>query len=93
LSVDEPVSDVYAADQEWIQAFFEAGVGGGADPAGVADSIVSAATDPETPLHTAVGDDAAMYLDLLSQVEGYEGWMNAVTPIVEATVGPRPTAE
>lgn len=91
LSVDEPESDVYAADQGWIRSFFEAGVSGGADPAAVADAIVSAATDSETPLHTPVGDDAAMYLDLLSQVEGYEGWMSAITPIVESTVGPRPT--
>ncbi len=92
LSTDEPVSDVYGADQEWIRSFFDAGIDEQADPAVVADAIVSAATDPATPLHTPVGDDAAMYLDLLSEVEGYEGWMEAVTPIVEATVGPRPTA-
>jgi hypothetical protein len=33
-----------------------------------------------------------MYLDLQSQVDGYEGWMAAVTPIVESAVGPRPPA-
>jgi hypothetical protein len=45
---------------------------------------------PSTPLHTTVGDDADMYLGLLAQVDGFEGWMDAVIPIVEATVGPRP---
>ena len=92
LSTDEPVSDVYDADQEWIRSFFQAGVDEGADPARVADAVVSAATDLATPLHTPVGDDAAMYLDLQSQVEGYEGWIEAVIPIVEAAVGPRPAA-
>jgi NAD(P)-dependent dehydrogenase (short-subunit alcohol dehydrogenase family) len=92
LSSDEVPSEVYAADQEWIRSFFESAVEGGADASVVADAIVSAATDPDTPLHRAVGDDAAMYLDLQSQVDGYEGWMAAVTPIVESTVGPRPPA-
>jgi NAD(P)-dependent dehydrogenase (short-subunit alcohol dehydrogenase family) len=92
ISSDEVPSEVYAADQEWIRSFFEAGVEGGADASIVADAIVSAVTDPDTPLHRPVGDDAAMYLDLQSQVDGYEGWMAAVTPIVEAAVGPRPPA-
>ena len=92
LSADEDASEVYAVDQEWIQAFFDASVGGGADPARVADAIVAAAIDPATPLHCPVGDDALMYLEMLSQVDGYEGWMAAVTPLVESTVGPRPSA-
>ena len=92
ISSDEVPSEVYAADQEWIRSFFEAGVEGGADASVVADAIVAAAIDPETPLHRPVGDDAAMYLDLQSQVDGYEGWMAAVTPIVESAVGPRPPA-
>ena len=93
LSADESVSDAYAADQEWIRSFFAAGVGDGASPAVVAEAIVAAAIDPDTSLHTPVGDDAAMYLDLLGQVEGYEGWIDAVIPIVEATVGPRPEVD
>jgi NAD(P)-dependent dehydrogenase (short-subunit alcohol dehydrogenase family) len=92
ISSDEVPNEVYAADEEWIRSFLEAGVEGGADASVVADAIVSAATDPETPLHRPVGDDAAMYLDLQSQVDGYEGWMAAVTPIVESAVGPRPPA-
>lgn len=90
LSADEPTSDVYGADQEWIRQFFESGVEGGAAPSVVADAVVAAATDPEAKLHTPVGDDAAMYLDLWGQVAGYEGWMEAVTPLVEGAVGPRP---
>lgn len=92
ISADEVPNEVYAADQEWIRSFFEAGIEGGADASVVANAIVSAATAPETPLHRPVGDDAAMYLDLQNQVDGYEGWMAAVTPIVEAAVGPRPPA-
>lgn len=80
----------YAQDEAWIQSFFDAGVSGGASPAIVADAIVRAATDPSTPLHTTVGEDADMYLGLLAQVDGYEGWRDTVIPIVEATVGPRP---
>ena len=92
ISSDEVPNEVYVADQEWIRSFFEASVQGGADASIVADAIVSAATDPETPLHRPVGDDAAMYLELQSQVDGYEGWMAAVTPMVESAVGPRPPA-
>ena len=91
ISADEPPSEVYGADQQWLRSFFEAGgADGHASPAVVAEAIVAAASDPDTPLHVPVGDDAAMYLGLLDQVDGYEGWMDAVIPIVESTVGPRP---
>jgi NAD(P)-dependent dehydrogenase (short-subunit alcohol dehydrogenase family) len=90
LSKDEPLSDVYGAGQEWIRRFMDGSADVGADAANVATAILAAAQDPETPLHRPVGDDAAMYLDILSQVDGYEGWMEAVLPIVEGTVGPRP---
>ncbi len=91
ISADEPVSETYGADQEWLRSFFEAGgADGHASPTVVAEAIVAAASDPDTPLHVPVGDDAAMYLGLLDQVDGYEGWMDAVLPIVESTVGPRP---
>lgn len=90
LDRDREFEGPYAHDEAWIQSFFDAGVGGGASPTIVADVIVQAATDPSTLLHTTVGDDAEMYLGLLAQVDGFEGWMDAVIPIVEATVGPRP---
>jgi NAD(P)-dependent dehydrogenase (short-subunit alcohol dehydrogenase family) len=91
LSVDQEVSAIYAADQAWVRAFFDSSAGDAPGAEVVAAAIISAVDDPETPLHSPVGDDAAMYLDLMSQVDGYEGWMAAVTPMVEATVGPRPT--
>lgn len=90
LSRDEPLSEVYGADQQWIRSFMEGSVDAGADASVVASAIVAAAQDPDTPLHRPVGDDAEMYLGLLHQVDGYEGWMEAVLPIVEGTVGPRP---
>ncbi|MDH3681089.1 MAG: SDR family oxidoreductase [Acidimicrobiia bacterium] len=90
LGSDDPVSDVYAADAQWVQSFVGASVDNGADPGVVAEAIVAAASDPGTPLHTPVGDDAAMYLDLLNEVDGYEGWREALTIQVEAALGPRP---
>jgi NAD(P)-dependent dehydrogenase (short-subunit alcohol dehydrogenase family) len=91
ISTDEPASEVYEADQTWMRSFFQAGgADGHASPTAVADAIVAAASEPDTPLHRPVGDDAAMYLDLQDQVDGYEGWIEAVLPVVEATVGPRP---
>lgn len=91
--VNEPISEVYAADQQWLWSFVETGVNNGADPAVVAEAIVAAASDPTTPLHRPVGEDAAMYLDLLNEVDGYEGWMEALMPQVEAAGGARPTPE
>ena len=90
LSRDEPLSAVYGADQEWIRSFMEGRADAGADASSVAEAIVAAARDPQTPLHSPVGEDAEMYLGLWSQVNGYEGWMEAVLPIVAAAVGPRP---
>jgi NAD(P)-dependent dehydrogenase (short-subunit alcohol dehydrogenase family) len=92
LDRDREYVGPYAQDEAWIQSFFEAGVGNGASPTVVAEVIVEAATDPSTRLHTPVGDDADMYLGLLAQVDGFEGWMEVVVPIVEATVGPRPAS-
>ena len=61
------------------------------DPSLVADAIVGAANDPSTPLHTTVGDDAALFVDLATQAGTFEGWTAMAVPIVEAAVGPRPT--
>jgi NAD(P)-dependent dehydrogenase (short-subunit alcohol dehydrogenase family) len=93
LSRDEPLSDVYRADQEWIRSFMEGSVDSGADAGVVAAAIVDASRNPATPLHHPVGDDAPTYLNLWNQVNGYEGWMDALLSIVEAAVGPRPQVE
>lgn len=92
LNPDEPLPDAYAADQRWVQRFFEQSLDGGADPAIVAEAIVRAASDPTTPLHLPVGDDAAMFLELLHESGGYEGWRQALVEQVEAAFGPRPRA-
>ena len=55
-----------------------------------ADAIVNAANDPATLLHTTVGDDAALFVDLATQAGTWEGWIAMSMPIVEAAVGPRP---
>lgn len=91
LSDDEVQSSVYAADQDWLKKFMDAGIGGAPGPEIVAKAIVAAADDSSGKLHQPIGDDALMYLDLMRQVDGLEGWNEATTPIIEATAGPRPT--
>lgn len=89
---DEPVGDAYAADVQWFQSFADARVAAAADPARVADVIVEAVADPNAPLHLPVGDDAVAYLEMFQGIEGYEGWVEGVVvPMIEQTVGPRPT--
>jgi NAD(P)-dependent dehydrogenase (short-subunit alcohol dehydrogenase family) len=80
----------YEVDHEWFMGFMHSGVDNGADPRVVADAIVAAADDPATPLHVAVGDDAALYVALWEQAPTYEGWMATALPVVEAAIGPRP---
>jgi NAD(P)-dependent dehydrogenase (short-subunit alcohol dehydrogenase family) len=43
------------------------GESGPADPQLVADAIISAATDPSTPMHTLVGPDAQLIASVRSQ--------------------------
>ena len=81
----------YEIDGTWFHGFMNQSVEGGADPALVADAIVAAVEDPNTPLHTTVGDDAALFVDLATQAGSWEGWIAMSMPIVEAAVGPRPT--
>ena len=84
-------SDPYAADQAWLADFYEKSVkGSGGDPAVVAEAIVQAAVDPATPLHTLVGDDAVMFVDLVHQAGSLEAWIPMGTSIAESVSGPRP---
>jgi NAD(P)-dependent dehydrogenase (short-subunit alcohol dehydrogenase family) len=80
----------YEVDGTWFHGFMTQSVESGADPSLVADAIVGAATDPNTPLHTTVGDDAALFVELATQAGTWEGWIAMSMPIVEAAVGPRP---
>jgi hypothetical protein len=71
--------------------FYEKSVAsGGGDPAVVAAAIVEAASDPATPLHNLVGDDAAMFVDLVEQSGTVEAWLPVGISIVETVAGPRP---
>jgi NAD(P)-dependent dehydrogenase (short-subunit alcohol dehydrogenase family) len=86
---DDPT--VYAADRAWIDEFFlKSGEAAGGDPAVVADVIVKTANDPTPPLHTLVGDDAVLFVDLVNQAGTFEGWVPVATQIVESVAGPRP---
>ena len=82
---------VYASDRGWIDEFFlKSGEAAGGDPAVVAEVIVKTAADPSPPLHTLVGDDATLFVDLVNQAGSFEGWVPVATQIVESVAGPRP---
>jgi NAD(P)-dependent dehydrogenase (short-subunit alcohol dehydrogenase family) len=84
-------TDPYASDQAWVIDFYEKSVtGNGSEPVVVAEAIVRAATDPETPLHNLVGDDAATFVDLFQQAGTVEAWLPVGISIVESVSGPRP---
>jgi NAD(P)-dependent dehydrogenase (short-subunit alcohol dehydrogenase family) len=85
-------SDPYERDNAWLVEFYEksTAAGSGGDPAVVAEAIVAAATDPETPLHNLVGDDAAMFVGLVEEAGTVEAWLPIGVSIVESVSGPRP---
>lgn len=81
----------YGEDHAWLDDFYlKSGQAAGGDPAVVAEAIVRAAHDAETPLHNLVGDDAALFVDLGAQAGTFEGWVPVATQIVESAAGPRP---
>lgn len=47
--------------------------------------------DPDTPLHTVVGKEAARALDLMGRAS-YEEWLPQFVQQAGALVGPRPAA-
>ena len=85
-------SGPYAADHEWVLEFYRKSVvSASGAPSVVANAIVAAADDPATPLHVLVGDDAVMFVDLLSHYESFEAWTPVAQQIMEGVAGPRPT--
>ena len=81
----------YGPDHAWLDDFYlKSGEAAGGDPAVVAEAIVKAANDPAPPIHTLVGDDAVLFVDLVNQAESFEGWVPVATQIVESAAGPRP---
>ena len=91
ISADETSHPAYEVDQEWSRQFFESGVEQGADPMIVANTIVDAAENADTPLHVPVGEDAAMYLSVLEGTSSFEEWIAIGTQLIEGVAGPRPT--
>jgi NAD(P)-dependent dehydrogenase (short-subunit alcohol dehydrogenase family) len=88
---DAAMGDPYAADQAWLSGFFEKSVvDGGGNPEDVAEAIVQAADDPATPVHTLVGDDAQMLIDLYQQAGTIEAWLPVAVSFAESVAGPRP---
>lgn len=88
---DAAMGDPYAADQAWLSDFFEKSVvDGGGNPQDVAEAIVRAADDPDTPVHTLVGDDAQMLIDLYQQAGSIEAWLPVAVAFAESVAGPRP---
>lgn len=81
----------YAADQDWLNRFFvSSGEASGADPALAGNFIAELASDPDAPMHTLVGDDAPVFVDLVTQAKTFEGWIPIFTEIIEGVSGPRP---
>ena len=90
LGKEDDATD-YAADRAWVDEFFlKSGEAAGGDPAVVAEAIVKTAADPAPPLHTLVGDDAVLFVDLVNQAGTFEGCVPVATQIVESVAGPRP---
>lgn len=90
-SEDEGVAGTeYVPDHEWWSNFMSGSVDSGADPRVVADAIVDASVNPDTPVRREIGDDADLYLALWKDTGTFESWMEAAIPVVEATAGPRP---
>lgn len=89
--VEIDLNDPYAADQLWVKEFFSKSVeAGGGEPEVVADAIVRCATDPTTPLHNLVGDDAVMFVDMVEEAGSLENWLPIGRSIIEGVAGPRP---
>lgn len=81
----------YASDDAWVSDFYvKSGEANGADPAVVATAILNVSDDPAPPIHTLVGDDAVMFVDLVNQAGTFENWIPVATQIIEGVSGPRP---
>jgi NAD(P)-dependent dehydrogenase (short-subunit alcohol dehydrogenase family) len=81
----------YGADNAWMSDFYiKSGQVAGADPRIVAEAILRVTDDPAAPLHTLVGDDATLFVDLVGQAGTFENWVPVGTQIVESVAGPRP---
>ncbi|MEV7421195.1 SDR family oxidoreductase [Streptomyces sp. NPDC091212] len=85
VAADNP----YGADETWLRLFMERTAESAADASLVADAVIAAATDPATPLHAPVGEEAAMAIDMVGKV-GFDDWLPHFVHHAEAVAGPRP---
>jgi NAD(P)-dependent dehydrogenase (short-subunit alcohol dehydrogenase family) len=78
-SLIEQVDDAspYAAVNRFMLDFSKQALVNGGNPADVADAIVAATADPESPLHVHVGDDATAFLELWQQTATFEAFVPA----------------
>ncbi|MEU3653601.1 SDR family oxidoreductase [Streptomyces sp. NPDC032161] len=79
----------YTADQAWIARFLTRVQEGAGDCGEVAEAILAAVDDHDTPLHTPVGKDAETALRYLANTT-YEQWLPLFLEQAESLAGPRP---
>lgn len=85
------IPGAYEADQGWTNRFdVLSGEAMGADPALAGTFIADIAADPDAPMHNLLGDDAHQFVGLVEQSGTFEGWIPAITAVVEGVCGPRP---
>ncbi|MDQ1015485.1 SDR family oxidoreductase [Streptomyces afghaniensis] len=81
----------YGADVRWANDFLVRSIESGEAPALVADVIVRTALDPDSPVHTAVGDTAARFIESARSAKTFEEWLAWAVPLAESVAGPRPS--
>ena len=91
INASPPAStDVYAQEVVWVGRFYYLGVKDGGDPTDVAAAIVSAATNPATPLHVTVPTELEEMANPRPAVP-FEVTAAQQIELLEAVIGPRPT--
>ncbi|MDQ0935247.1 SDR family oxidoreductase [Streptomyces turgidiscabies] len=83
-------TDAYHADVRWANEFLVRSIKSGSAPAHAADTIMKTALDPHSPLHTAVGDTAAHFIQSARSAQTFEQWLAWAVPLAESVAGPRP---
>lgn len=82
-------SGPYANDHHWANEFVVRSAQASAgDPRVLAEVIVQATVEPETPFRVLAGN-AAEFVKLAEQARGFENWVVEMTQQMEAVVGPR----
>ncbi|WP_055529921.1 SDR family oxidoreductase [Streptomyces graminilatus] len=91
--IDSTADGPYSADHEWANNYVvHSSAQADRDPAEAAEAIVTAALDPESPVHVLVGPTAAAFTETAAAVGSFENWVKAATQMIETVCGPRPTA-